>query len=173
MKILLTLLVAVLATGVAFAQHQMPPGMSHEEHLKQLAREEALKRRGAAAMGFDQDATVHHFLLTRDGGAIVVSSRDAADATAVAQVRAHLREIATAFANGEFEKPFAIHGEAAPGVEVLTSRRSAIEYRYVETVEGGRVAIVTADAAALAAIHEFLRYQITEHHTGDPLTISP
>ena len=42
--------------------------------------DEALKHRGNLAMGFDQDKTEHHFLLQRSGGAIVVTSRDAAAA---------------------------------------------------------------------------------------------
>jgi hypothetical protein len=33
------------------------------------------------------------------------------------------------------------------------------------------VDISTDDGAALAAIHDFLRYQITEHKTGDPMTV--
>jgi len=33
------------------------------------------------------------------------------------------------------------------------------------------VRITTRDGEALAAVHEFLRYQIREHHTGDPLTV--
>jgi len=32
---------------------------------------------------------------------------------------------------------------------------------------GGRVVARTDDAAARAAIHEFLRFQIEEHQTGD------
>ena len=41
---------------------------------------------------------------------------------------------------------------------------------YVETAKGGRVDIVTSDPAALAAVHQFLKFQIAEHKTGDPLT---
>jgi hypothetical protein len=33
---------------------------------------------------------------------------------------------------------------------------------------GGRVRIHTSNARAVQAIHEFLRFQITEHQTGDP-----
>jgi hypothetical protein len=29
-----------------------------------------------------------------------------------------------------------------------------------------------AHARALLAVHEFLRFQITDHKTGDPLTVS-
>jgi hypothetical protein len=63
--------------------HQMPPGMTHDEHLKQLEKEAELKRRGAAAMGFDQTLTSHHFLLSRDGGSVEVTANEAADTTSL------------------------------------------------------------------------------------------
>ena len=44
-------------------------------------------------------------------------------------------------------------------------------YRYRDTPGGGRVDIVTSDAEALEAIHAFLRFQITDHKTGDPLEV--
>ena len=34
------------------------------------------------------------------------------------------------------------------------------------------VDITTSDPAALAAVHDFLQYQITEHQTGDAKTVS-
>jgi hypothetical protein len=163
----------VLSFTSAFAQHStMPAGMSHEEHLKQMAKDEALKQNGAAAMGFDQDATTHHFLLRANGGSIGVASNNLKDVEAIGQVRAHLKEIALAFASGEFDKPFATHGEVPPGVPVMQAQKRLISYQYEERPGGGRVVIKTTDATALGAIHEFLRYQITEHKTGDPLTIS-
>jgi hypothetical protein len=33
------------------------------------------------------------------------------------------------------------------------------------------VSIKTANAEALAAVHEFLRFQIEDHQTGDPLEV--
>ena len=63
----------VVAGLAAMPQHPtMPAGMSHEEHLKQMEQDAALKKRGAAAMGFDQDAAVHHFRVTPTGGSIEV-----------------------------------------------------------------------------------------------------
>jgi hypothetical protein len=174
MKTLSALVVMVLVSFTsAFAQHSsMPAGMSHEEHMKQMAKDEELKKRGAAAMGFDQEATTHHFLLSADGGSIGVASNNLDNVEAVAQVRAHLKEIAQAFAAAQFNKPFATHGEVPPGVPVMQAQKSLIRYQYEERPGGGRVVIKTSDAAALNAIHEFLRYQIVEHKTGDPLTVS-
>ena len=58
-----------------------------------------------------------------------------------------------------------------PGTKAMTERKGAIRYQYVETANGGRVDILTSDPAALAAVHQFLTFQITEHKTGDPTTV--
>jgi hypothetical protein len=166
-----TLGIVALGGALLTAQHVMPAGMSHEEHLRQLASEEALKHRGAAAMGFDQDGSVHHFLLQPNGGSIVVVSKTAGDAALIAQIRSHLRDIAVAFGEGVFEAPVATHAEMPPGAAVMAEQKQRIAYRYADQADGARVVIESADPAARDAIHAFLRYQIAEHKTGDPLTI--
>ena len=120
-------------------------------------------------MGFDQDATVHHFLIADDGGAVQVQVKNPSDAASLAAVRAHLKEIEKSFAAGDFQKPFMTHGEVPPGVPAMQKRKDAIMYRYEELPNGGRVRISTADANVREAIHEFLRYQIKEHKTGYPM----
>jgi hypothetical protein len=157
------------AAGSSHAQHQMPPGMTHEEHLKQMQKEAELRKRGAAAMGFDQDTTAHHFLLAPDGGTIEVEVKDPSDESSRGRIRAHLQEIARDFARGDFAKPLATHGETPPGVRTMQTLTRAIAYRYEETPSGGRVRISSSNPTARAAIQEFLRYQIREHGTGDPL----
>ena len=164
-------LVILLGAASANAQHSaMPPGMSHEEHLRQLQKDEQLKQRGGLAMGFDQDKTVHHFLLRQTGGAIEVSAKDPLDTESISQVRSHFRDIAGAFGKGLFDQPVATHGEMPPGAELMAANKARIAYRYEERANGAAVVIETADPATLKAIHDFLRYQIVEHKTGDPLT---
>jgi len=53
----------------------------------------------------------------------------------------------------------------------MRERREAIAYSYEKTRGGGRVRIATKDPAAVDAIHDFLRYQIREHDTGDPESV--
>jgi hypothetical protein len=169
MNILTPLVTAFLAAS-SLAQHPaMPAGMTHEQHLAQLKKEDDLKKRGAAAMGFDQEKTTHHFVLAADGGSIEVAANDTSDQDSRNQIRAHLKEIAAEFASGDFAKPLATHNELPPGVQAMQQRQKAIGYQYEETANGGRVRISTADRKAISAIHEFLRYQIREHTTGDPL----
>lgn len=163
--------VILLGGSVAAAQHSsMPAGMSHEEHLRQLAKEAQLKQRGALAMGFDQDKTVHHFRLRASGGSIEVTAKDAADVESITQIREHLRGIADSFSQGIFDKPVATHAELPPGADAMAANAARIRYRYEDRADGAAVRIDTSDAAALQAIHDFLRYQIVEHKTGDPLT---
>jgi hypothetical protein len=158
----------ITALALVLLLGQMPAGRTHEEHVKQMQHDQDMKMHGDQAMGFDQDAATHHFRVTDDGGAIEVTAKNAADAKTIDAIRAHLTMIAGAFADGDFSKPMMTHGEEPDGVAAMTRLRAEIRYTYEEIPSGGRVRIVTHDADALKAVHEFLAYQIREHHTGDP-----
>ena len=151
-------------------QHStMPKGMSHEEHVKQMEKDATLKKRGADAMGFNQEWTTHHFRLAPTGGSIEVTVNDDADTATLDQVRSHLKSIADDFARGDFGKPFQTHAEVPPGITVMQTSARVITYRYEDVPHGGVVHIRSADSYARLAIQEFLRYQIAEHKTGDPI----
>lgn len=168
---ILTILAAATLAPLVSAQHQsMPPGMSHEEHMKQM-RESEMNKRGNAAMGFDQEKVSHHFYLTPTGGSIEVNVNQSADDVTRKQIRDHLKTISQEFANGVFTAPIATHAEVPPGVSVLRERKARITYAYEETPDGGRVVIGTKDRTARKAVHDFLEYQIREHATGDPLSV--
>jgi len=121
-------------------------------------------------MGFDQDKTVHHFVLTESGGYIDVSTRDASDSSNRAAIKSHLGHIAQMFKEGNFDIPMLVHGEKPAGVETMQRLKDKIKYEYKATDRGGRVTITTSDKQALQGVHEFLRYQIKEHKTGDSLS---
>lgn len=63
------------------------------------------------------------------------------------------------------------HGEMPPGVTAMQRLQAQIAYTFEQTERGGAVRITTSNAEALNAVHEFLRYQIKEHATGDPVTV--
>ena len=63
--------------------------------------------------------------------------------------------------------------DSAAGVEVMKRLKDQIAYTGGNTAKGAQVRIVTKNAEALVAVHEFLRFQIQDHRTGDPLDISP
>jgi hypothetical protein len=127
--------------------------------------------RAQQAMGFDQQKTIHHFRLDTTGGAIEVTVKDPSDRASLEQIRTHGRHITTAFEKGDFTLPFLVHAAEPPGVSVMKERRALMTYRFEEIPLGGRVIIRTSDAAALSALHDFLRFQIREHRTGDPVQL--
>ena len=149
--------VAMLLTSTAA---QQPPLQHGQHHADDRARH---------GMGFDQQTTTHHFLLKPDGGVIEVTAKPEAAAATVDQIRTHLQHIAGAFAKGDFALPMFIHSTEPPGVATMKARNATMTFSYDIRPRGGRVLIHTKDAEALAAVHEFLRFQIREHRTGDPL----
>jgi hypothetical protein len=120
------------------------------------------------ATGVGHDDSVHHFRLAKDGGSIELEMKDAADVEGRDRIREHLQVVARSFAAGDFGLPVSIHGRVPPGVDEMKKRRSAISYRFEPTEKGGVVRIATRDARALDAVHRFLRFQISDHRTGDP-----
>jgi hypothetical protein len=133
--------------------------------------QEKMNMRGDKHMGFDHLKTTHHFLVAKDGGAIQVEANDTKDTASRDQIRRHLRHIATMFSEGNFEVPMLIHEKKPPGSEVMQKLKGEISYEYKETDRGALIKISTGNTQALQAIHEFLKFQIKEHMTGDPLEV--
>lgn len=140
---------------------------AHTIHLDEV------NARGEHAMGFSQTATTHHFWLARDGGIIQVETNEPNDPANREQIRGHLKHIAGLFGAGNFRIPMLVHNQVPPGVTTMEQLKAKLTFAYEETERGGRVRITTADQAALAAVYEFLRFQITDHQTGDSLDVSP
>jgi hypothetical protein len=133
---------------------------------------ESVMQHGDHVMGFSHEKTTHHFRLYADGGAIEVTANDPNDTESRDQIRTHLSHIAGMFAAGNFDAPMLIHSQVPPGVPTLQKLRKEVSYHFEIVERGGRVRITTKNSAALDAIHEFLRFQISDHQTGDPTTIS-
>ncbi|HEY2846258.1 MAG TPA: hypothetical protein VGI80_00485 [Pyrinomonadaceae bacterium] len=185
------LTVAILAvTALVFAQQKKPEAMScammdkmanssrddcpmmkkDAQASNMSEHDQMVMKNGEKAMGFSQTATTHHFLLMEDGGAIQVTTNDAKDTDNRDKIREHLKMIARQFKDGIFTTPFAVHGQVPAGVPEMDRLKDKIDYTFEEVENGARVRIVTSDAKALAAILDFLRFQITEHKTGDPMS---
>ena len=120
-------------------------------------------------MGFSHTATSHHFHLSSNGGTIEVTANDSADKESMNAIRQHLRGIAAMFTNGDFAVPMFVHICVPPGVTTMKLLSSKIRYQYQEIATGGRVTLQSDDPLALAGIHDFLRFQITDHETHDSL----
>ena len=143
----------------------------HDQHQQQ-PHQSIVQSHGDQAMGFPHDKTTHHFRMLSDGGSIEVTANDPNDKTNVNAIRSHLSRIAIMFGNGDFSAPMFIHDGVPPGITTMQLMKSEISYKYEEVASGGRVRIRSQSAIAVAAIHDFLRFQINEHQTGDRLDVT-
>jgi hypothetical protein len=132
----------------------------------------AMMKRGDAGMGFSHEKTTHHFVLLKDGGAIQVSVNDPKDDASRDQIRMHLSHVAKMFSEGDFNVPMFIHDTTPPGVPTMEKLHSEIRYQYQQTDSGAKIMIDTANSKALQAVHQFLRFQIDEHQTGDQTEVT-
>jgi hypothetical protein len=146
----------------------------HEKHqaTEQNEHHQGVVDRGDHAMGFSDEKTTHRFRLYADGGAIEVEAKDPKDTDSSDAIRGHLTHIVKMFGAGDFSIPMLIHAQDPPGAETMKRLRDAIEYKVENTERGGRIRITTKNAEALLAIHSFLRFQISDHQTGDSVQIS-
>jgi len=153
--------------------HDMSSCPMHEKHqAAQDAHQQGVIERGDHVMGFTHDKATHHFLLYADGGAIDVQANNPEDAATRDAIRSHFRHIVTMFAGGDFSAPMLIHEQNPPGTGEMKRLREKVKYQLENTGRGARIRITTKDANALNAVHEFLRFQIADHKTGDTTEIT-
>jgi hypothetical protein len=159
-------LVLVIAT-FAIVQAQQP---KKDSNMSGMA-DEQMNKRGDHVMGFDHTKTTHHFVLQELGGSIEITANSSDDVESSEQIRMHLKHIAKMFAEGNFNAPMLIHEQTPPGVPVMQELKGDIKYDFEEIDRGAAVRISTTNPTALKAIQDFLRFQIKEHKTGDPVSI--
>jgi len=155
--------------AVANASAQQPASLTPatEPKCPMHDAQSQMNERGEKGMGFSQSATTHHFVLKANGGVIEVGANDSADVASREEIRMHLRHVAQAFQSGDFDIPMFVHDAVPSGVPEMKRLQKEIRYTFEESSSGGRVVIYSADKDAVAAIHDFLLFQIKEHKTGD------
>jgi hypothetical protein len=172
MKTILGVVVCLAVSVINTAAQQTSNGQKEETQASPATcpmhdAHSQMNERGEKGMGFSQSATTHHFFLKADGGVIQLEANDSADAASRDEIRMHLRHIARAFQNGDFDIPMFVHDTVPPGVPEMKQLQKEIKYTIEESASGGRVVISSANRDAIAAIHNFLCFQIEEHKTGD------
>jgi hypothetical protein len=163
---------SLIAALIAFAGACSPNGSDEEASASRRRAQAAadtgfaaVQARGAVAMGVDQYTSTHVFEPLPDGGRIELQ-RDVPDSAGSAQIRAHMRTIAAAFAKGDFRLPGFVHDREVPGTAVMAAKRAAIAYVVESLPRGAALRLRTGDSMAVRAIHDFLGFQRHDHHAG-------
>jgi len=164
MNSLLTATLCLLAALNGFPQDKPA---AQDKPATQDKHHKGVVERGDHIMGFSHDKATHHFLLYSDGGAFDVQANAANDTATRDEIRMHFGHIAKMFAAADFSAPMLIHSQNPPGTATMKRLRDAIQYKLENTEQGARIRITSKNADAVAAVHQFLRFQIKDHQTGD------
>lgn len=154
------LLLTTLSLGIPTGQLLSQTAPGHDQHA-------GMNERADHMMGFSHEKTTHHFELTQDGGLIEVRANDLSDTESRDQIRGHFHHIVQMFAAGNFNVPMLVHAQDVPGTAVMSQRKDELHWNLVETPRGAKILITADTKAAIDAVHEFLRFQIADHKTGD------
>ncbi|MGB7282042.1 MAG: hypothetical protein WBE13_07270 [Candidatus Acidiferrum sp.] len=165
-------LTAAFLALAAFAALPQAKPATQAQPAAQDDHQQGIVQRGDHVMGFSHDKATHHFRLYSDGGAIEVDSNSAADTATRDEIRMHFGHIIKMFAAGDFSAPMLIHAQNPPGAETMKRLRDTIQFKLENTERGARIRIITRNADALGAVHEFLRFQIKDHQTGDSMEVA-
>ena len=147
----------LLSSCLAYGQHDAQAQDHHN----------TVKEHGDKVMGFSHEKTTHHFVLTQDGGLIEARVNDLKDAASLSEIRDHFQHIVRMFADGNFNAPMLVHSQDVPGTAVMTHLKTELHWELQEIPRGARITITADNKDALDAVHDFLRFQIADHQTGD------
>jgi hypothetical protein len=167
MKRLLVLCMTLSAAmcGSAFPQAQADHETTdpqkcplHSKQAKVSSHHASVDEQGDQAMGFSHLKITHHFRMNSFGGTIGATANNPTDKISSDVIRSHLSHVAVMFANGDFSTPMFVPDGVPPGATTMKTVAGQHSVSIRRNPEGRKVRIESKDPAALAAIHDFLRF---------------
>jgi len=150
----LFLLVSALASG----------GMAQSS-----ASTDDLNSRFSKALGTDASHIIQHYYLVKNGGVIEFAAKDLSDSATISALQKYMEAQKDLFEKGKTDADADVHGKVPDGVPILKKLRNEITFFTVKNDDGGALRMFSTNDQARQAIQDFLKFQINEHKTGDPL----
>jgi hypothetical protein len=123
-----------------------------------------MMERGDIAMGFNQNKITHHFVVTPDGGKIIITALNGSDKQSIDEIKNHTLDIQKEFSEGNFTKPFFIHAQEVPGIKVMSEKKDLIKYNIRDLNNGSSLQLTTNDKELIDAITQFMDFQARQHY---------
>jgi hypothetical protein len=118
---------------------------------------------------FDKTRTKLHFELLPNGGAIDLTAKSPPNAKTEEELQALAQYISASLASGNFALQIFVEPVAPPNLPQLTKHKDDFAYQIEKVANTTRIRIATTDMVALQALHDFLRFEIVAHKTGDSM----
>ena len=134
--------------------------------------ENDLKTRVSKVLGTDVDKIVQHYYLVKNGGVIEFTAKDPADNATISTVQKYLETQKDLFEKGKADADTGVYGKVPDGLPALKKLRNDITFFAVNTDSGAALRMFSVNDQARQAIQDFMKFQINEHKTGDPLQVA-
>ena len=131
-----------------------------------------LDARFSKALGTDADKIVQHYYLMKNGGVIEFTVKDPTDNASIAVIQKYLEAQRDLFEKGKTDADADVHGKVPDGLPRLKKLRNEITFFAVKSEHGAVLRMFTVNEQAREAIQEFMKFEINEHKTGDPLVVA-
>ncbi len=128
-----------------------------------------LNTRFSKALGTDANKIVQHYYLVKNGGVIEFTAKDPNDTAAISALQKYMDVQKDLLEKGKNDDDADVHGRVPDGVPGLKRLRNEITFFAVKTDNGAVLRMFSVNDQARQAIQEFMKFQIREHKTGDPL----
>ncbi len=157
------LLTALAALTLAAAGCASPDQDQRGQQQVSAERQAEVAAKGRTVMPFDLDRTTHRFSKTATGGVQTVTADDPSDVRQITLIRQHLAEEVTAFREGDFGDPAAIHGDHMPGLHELREGHTRVDIRYAQMPAGAEITYITGEPSLVKALHAWFDAQVSDH----------
>lgn len=133
--------------------------------------EQEVESRFSRAMGVPVEKVTVHFYLVKNGGVVELSAKNPTDTTTAAALQKYLQNQKDLWEKGKETAVTDVHLRAPEAASTMRRLRNDITFFMAKTDSGGVLRMFSINEQARAAIQDYLRFEITEHKTGDPTTL--
>jgi len=129
-----------------------------------------MNARFSKALGAGLDKVALHFYLVKNGGVIELASKDPNDTGTIEAIRKYLQSQKDLWEKGK-DPVTEVHAKAPESANLMRKLRNDITFYAAKTDTGAVLRMFSINEQARDAIQDYLKFEITEHKTGDSPTI--
>ncbi len=124
----------------------------------------------ARVVGVIPDSIVLHYYLVKNGGVIEITTKQPDDTATANAIMKYLESQKDLFDKGKNDSDNDVHGQMPAGLLTMKKLKNDITFNAVRQDNGGVLRIFSVNEQARQAIHDYMKYEIAAHATGDSPT---
>lgn len=129
-----------------------------------------MNARFSHVLGVSVDKVKLHFYLVKNGGVVDLTARDPSDSITISAIQKYLQNQKDLWEKGKENAVTDVHEKAPESAATMRRLRNEITFYMAKTDNGGDLRMFSINDQARLAIQDYMKFEITEHKTGDSPT---